>query len=141
MQKYRQAITTEMNWLICEGPEKLRVLMLRAPFSTMQLEQLLNYSLISNMNHAVGLYKLCQKNNPMLSSFAVQLITNTRGILYGFLFHAVNAIGKCLANILDVDNLKVYDWDYTALRRVRVRVHVRVETIYYIIFIDQLPPD
>lgn len=70
----------------------------------------------------------------MRSSFVVQLITNAGGLLYAVLFHAVNAIGKLLASILDMDNCKEYDGASAALRL------LAVETIPDIMLIDYLPP-
>lgn len=77
---------------------------LRAPLQKKRLAQELNFYLSGNMIHEIGQYKLRQKNKPMEPSFVFQSSTNARGKMYAVLFHGLNEIGKCLANILDMDN-------------------------------------
>lgn len=124
-----------MKWLICEIPEKLSAVMVRASFPMRSLTQVLNTNLSANMNHAIVLYKLRQKSSPMEYSFPVQLSTTALGILYEVLFHGLNEIGKFISNKLSVYNCKGYGDPFTTLR------HVCAETVNDIILIYYLPPE
>lgn len=133
--KYRRVFTSDMKRLIYERPEKLRAGIVRAPFPMKNLAQVLNCNLNAVINHEIILYKLLQNNNPMESSFVVQLITKMRGILYAVLFYGVNAIGKLLSNMLDMTIFGGYERESAALRR------ARVQTVDKIVLIDYLAPE
>lgn len=58
MRKYRSTINTEMKWLICKRPEKLRSGMVRSPCLMKRLAQVLNFNISTDLNHATRKYKL-----------------------------------------------------------------------------------
>lgn len=114
LRRYQRVISTDMKCLICEWLEEPRTVFAHAPFLMKRVAQVLNCNIIVDMNYEIGKYRLHQKNDRTESSFAVQLSANACGILCTFMFHAVNVIGKLIANIRADYNCKGYDGDSAA---------------------------
>ena len=131
LNKYADAITSDMKWFSVERSERLRDGAVRAPLSMKWLAQAVPVNFTSAMIHAIALTRLKQKNNPTDTAFSLQLNPDARGLVNIILIHAINFIGMLLANVSEKEKCKGWDDACAVLRRMRFVQRRDVRVISY----------
>ena len=119
LNRYNNAITTDLKWMVVERAENMRVGQVRAPLTWRRLAHVIPCNYTPAQIHAIGVQRLRNKNNPTDIAYTFNINSDGRALLYVVLFHSINSLGILLANVLDMESCSGFESACQVLRRTR----------------------